>query len=97
MNGINRLNFELISYRDSMNIEQKASHITKDGFSFLVMGYTGGKAGKFCRLLAPDRFLVPPLYNCMIINTGYGGGSSITHNMTVHGLKYTAYCKLFSF
>jgi Rha family phage regulatory protein len=43
----NRLNFELISYQDSMNREQRAYQMTKDGFSFLVMGYTGDKAGQF--------------------------------------------------
>lgn len=43
----NESNFGPISYRDSMNREQKAYEITKDGFSFLVMGYTGEKAGEF--------------------------------------------------
>lgn len=45
--NFNRLNFELIYYKDKMNREQKAYQMTKDGFSFLVMGYTGDKAGKF--------------------------------------------------
>lgn len=40
-------NFGLISYTDSMNREQRAYEMTKDGFSFLVMGYTGPKAGEF--------------------------------------------------
>lgn len=43
----NRRNFALISYLDSMNREQKAYEMTKDGFSFLVMGYTGAKAATF--------------------------------------------------
>lgn len=43
----NRLNFERISYQDSMNREQVAYEITRDGFSFLVMGYTGAKAAQF--------------------------------------------------
>lgn len=43
----NRLNFERISYKDARNREQQAYQITKDGFSFLVMGYTGDKAGQF--------------------------------------------------
>lgn len=40
-------NFGEISYTDSMNREQRAYEMTKDGFSFLVMGYTGAKAAKF--------------------------------------------------
>lgn len=43
----NVLNFERISYTDSMNREQRAYELTKDGFSFLVMGYTGAKAARF--------------------------------------------------
>jgi Rha family phage regulatory protein len=40
-------NFGLISYTDSMNREQRAYEMTKDGFTFLVMGYNGEKAGEF--------------------------------------------------
>lgn len=43
----NRLNFEPIEYNDSRGRIQRAYEITKDGFSFLVMGYTGQKAGEF--------------------------------------------------
>jgi len=43
----NQRNFAPISYHDSMNREQPAFEMTKDGFSFLVMGYTGEKAGQF--------------------------------------------------
>lgn len=43
----NRLNFERITYKDTRNREQTAYEMTKDGFSFLVMGYTGTKAGEF--------------------------------------------------
>jgi Rha family phage regulatory protein len=43
----NAANFGRISYTDSMNREQRAYEMTKDGFSFLVMGYTGEKAAKF--------------------------------------------------
>lgn len=43
----NRLNFEPISYTDSMNRTQKAYAMTRDGFTILVMGYTGGLAMKF--------------------------------------------------
>jgi Rha family phage regulatory protein len=39
----NRLNFQPISYIDSINIEQRAYEMTKDGFSFLVMAYTARK------------------------------------------------------
>jgi len=46
----NALNFEVISYTDSQNRTQRAYEITKDGFSFLVMGYTGVKAAEFKEL-----------------------------------------------
>jgi Rha family phage regulatory protein len=45
--NFNRLNFERITYKDARNREQTAYEMTKDGFSFLVMGYTGAKAGEF--------------------------------------------------
>lgn len=45
--GFNRLNFEPISYVDSMNREQEAVVMTRDGFTLLVMGYTGELAMKF--------------------------------------------------
>jgi len=45
--NFNRLNFERITYKDARNREQTAYEMTKDGFSFLVMGYTGTKAGEF--------------------------------------------------
>ena len=43
----NRLNFEPISYTDSMNRTQEAVAMTRDGFTLLVMGYTGELAMKF--------------------------------------------------
>lgn len=43
----NAANFGVIFFKDSMNREQRAYEITKDGFSFLVMGYTGAKAAQF--------------------------------------------------
>ena len=43
----NTANFGVISYQDSMNRVRQAYELTKDGFSFLVMGYTGEKAGEF--------------------------------------------------
>ena len=46
-NEFNQLNFEPIEYLDSRGRKQTAYEITKDGFSFLVMGYTGGKAAEF--------------------------------------------------
>jgi Rha family phage regulatory protein len=45
--NFNALNFEVISYVDKMGREQRAYELTKDGFSFLVMGYTGEKASQF--------------------------------------------------
>lgn len=42
-----RLNFELISYVDSMNRQQKAYAMSRDGFTLLVMGYTGNLAMRF--------------------------------------------------
>lgn len=43
----NTANFGVIEYTDSRGRTQKAYEMTKDGFSFLVMGYTGEKAGQF--------------------------------------------------
>lgn len=43
----NQSNFGPISYIDAMNREQKAVVMTRDGFTLLVMGYTGDTAMKF--------------------------------------------------
>ena len=43
----NIANFGGISYTDSMNRTQKAYVMTRDGFTLLVMGYTGELAMKF--------------------------------------------------
>jgi len=43
----NRLNFQPITYMDSRNRTQRAYALTRDGFTLLVMGYTGQKAMKF--------------------------------------------------
>lgn len=42
-----QLNFEPISYHDARNRKQKVYALTRDGFTMLVMGYTGAKAMKF--------------------------------------------------
>jgi len=46
----NRLNFEPITYHDARNRKQKAYALTRDGFTMLVMGYTGRKALQFKEL-----------------------------------------------
>lgn len=43
-------NFGQISYKDTYGRKQKAVAMTKDGFTFLVMGYRGKKAAKFKEL-----------------------------------------------
>lgn len=43
----NRLNFEPISYTDAMNRKQKAYAMSRDGFTLLIMGYTGDLAMRF--------------------------------------------------
>lgn len=43
----NRLNFELTSYIDARNRKQDMYYLTRDGFTLLVMGYTGEKAMRF--------------------------------------------------
>lgn len=43
----NRSNFRLISYRDGMNREKPAYEITRDGFVFLCMGFTGSAAAQW--------------------------------------------------
>lgn len=45
-----RLNFEPTSYTDGWNRNQKAYAMTRDGFTMLVMGFTGPKAMKFKEL-----------------------------------------------
>ncbi len=42
-----RLNFELSSYRNLQNKKQPCYMMTRDGFTILVMGYTGKKAMRF--------------------------------------------------
>ena len=45
--NFNAANFGVIEYTDSRGRVQRAYEMTKDGFSFLVMGYTGQKASEF--------------------------------------------------
>lgn len=40
----NRLNFQPISYYDARGRQQRAFELTRDGFMFLAMGFTGSKA-----------------------------------------------------
>lgn len=42
-----RLNFQPTSYTDGFNREQRCIDMTRDGFTFLAMGYTGAKADAF--------------------------------------------------
>ena len=42
-----QLNFEPSSYKNSQNKEMPEYIITRDGFTFLVMGFTGREAAKF--------------------------------------------------
>ena len=46
----NTLNFEPINYKDTRGRTQRAYAMTRDGFTMLVMGYTGKKAMKFKEL-----------------------------------------------
>jgi len=43
----NRQNFLLVDYFDAKGERRPAYEITKDGFSFLVMGFTGANAARF--------------------------------------------------
>lgn len=43
----NQSNFGLISYLDDRNRPQPAYQITRDGFTFLAMGFTGRRAAEF--------------------------------------------------
>ena len=45
-----RLNFELSSYRNLQNKKQPCYMMTREGFTMLVMGYTGKKTMKFKEL-----------------------------------------------
>ncbi|CDP51568.1 Phage Rha protein [Devosia sp. DBB001] len=41
------LNFEAVEYRDAKGEVRRAMNMTKDGFVFLVMGFTGTDAARF--------------------------------------------------
>ncbi|NRS51009.1 Rha family transcriptional regulator [Brevibacillus sp. HB2.2] len=45
--GFRRLNFEQSSYKNEQNKKQPEYLMTKDGFTFLAMGYRGAKAARF--------------------------------------------------
>ncbi|WP_322354511.1 Rha family transcriptional regulator [Dehalococcoides sp.] len=45
-----RLNFELSAYKDTTGRKQPCYMMTRDGFTMLVMGYTGQKAMRFKEL-----------------------------------------------
>ena len=47
ISDFNRLNFHLMNYKDSRGRKQPMYLMTKDGFTLLVMGYTGEKAMRF--------------------------------------------------
>ena len=42
-----RLNFQPTSYTDGFNREQRCIDMTRDGFTFLAMGFTGKRALEF--------------------------------------------------
>lgn len=44
--SFNRLNFEEIEYTDSRNRPQRQVRLTRDGFMFVAMGFTGPKAAQ---------------------------------------------------
>lgn len=43
----NALNFQSVKYRDQKGEMRKSYRLTRDGFTFLAMGFTGKKAAKF--------------------------------------------------
>lgn len=43
----NRLNFQPVTYKDAKGESRKAFNLTRDGFTFLAMGFTGKKAAQF--------------------------------------------------
>lgn len=43
----NRLNFQPVAYKDAKGEMRPAYDITRDGFTFLAMGFTGAKAAQF--------------------------------------------------
>lgn len=46
-NEFNASNFGLVEYKDKKGEIRNEYHITRDGFTFLVMGFTGKQASKF--------------------------------------------------
>ncbi len=45
--AFNERNFALVEYEDAKGETRRSVDMTKDGFAFLVMGFTGAKAGRF--------------------------------------------------
>ena len=45
--SFNQLNFEPVKYLDQKGEERTEYNVTKDGFTFLAMGFTGKKAAEF--------------------------------------------------
>lgn len=45
--NFNQLNFEPVAYKDAKGETRRSIDMTKDGFTFLVMGFTGAEAGRF--------------------------------------------------
>lgn len=43
----NEINFDCVDYKDKKGETRNEFHITRDGFTFLVMGFTGKEAAKF--------------------------------------------------
>jgi Rha family phage regulatory protein len=45
--GFNQRNFALVEYLDNKGERRRSVDMTKDGFTFLAMGFTGSKAARF--------------------------------------------------
>lgn len=70
--GFRRLNFELSSYKTKQNKSQPEYLITKDGFAFLVMGFTGKQAAVFKeRYITAFNYMTDSLLDRSALKTSY--------------------------
>jgi Rha family phage regulatory protein len=65
-----RLNFQPSSYINEQGKEQPMFEMTKDGFTFLAMGFTGAKADEFKEAYINafndmQQLLLKPIYHCI--------------------------------
>lgn len=87
----NELNFKLVDYTDAKGEKRPMYEMTKDGFVFLVMGFTGKKAAAFkesyiaefnrmeAELIKPVDYLSHPTNPVRVLWTYYPNEEPVSH------------------